>query len=424
MGKDESLDNASSNAGLSARNIPTKPVGLHFDIKEQRGLILQVTGNGARSWILRTTIQGKRRDMGLGGWPETSLKDARDKALKFRKIARDGGDPFIERDKSKLPIPTFEEAAKSVHKEHSASWENKKHREQVINTLTEYAFPTLGTMRVDAIKSGDIMRALGPVWLEKPETARRVLQRIGTVLLWAKGKGFRTDSPTEEIAAARGALPKQTDKPKHHDALPYSEVPSFIVKLRAFKGTSEQIKLGLEFLILTATRTSEVLRAQWPEVNLDKGLWTIPASRMKAKREHVVPLSPRCIEILEQARKLSDGKGYIFPGTVTGKALTNMVFLMLLRRMSLVITAHGFRSSFRVWAAEKSLFPREVAEAALAHVLKDATEASYMRSTFLTESDDNASKPDKPGKRWRMMDDWTGYATQRSAEIIKIGKRA
>ena len=279
-------------------------------------------------------------------------------------------------------------------------------------------------MRVDAVKSGDIMRALGPIWLEKPETARRVLQRISSVLLWAKGKGFRTDNPTDEVAAARKALPKQKDKPEHHTALPYADVPTFITKLRDYKGATEQIKLALEFLILTATRTSEVLRAQWNEVNLDKGLWTIPASRMKAGREHVVPLSARCIEILEEARKLSDGKSYIFPGTVTGKPLTNMVFLMMLRRMGEDITAHGFRSSFRVWAAEKSSYPREVAEAALAHVLKDATEASYQRSTFLTEGDDDADKPDEPGKRWRMMDDWTRYATQRSAEVIKIGKRA
>ena len=170
------------------------------------------------------------------------------------------------------------------------------------------------------LKSGHIMRALGPIWLEKPETARRVLQRIGSVLLWAKGRGFRTDNPTDEVAAARKALPKQKDKPKHHTALPYADVPTFITKLRDYKGATEQIKLALEFLILTATRTSEVLRAQWNEVNLDKGLWTIPASRMKAGREHVVPLSARCIEILEEARKLSDGKSYIFPRHGDGQA--------------------------------------------------------------------------------------------------------
>ena len=418
MGKDKS-----ERKPLTDRGIPGKPAGLHFDAA-QRGLILQVTETGSHSWILRTTIHGKRRDMGLGGYPETSLAQAREDARRYRKIARDGGDPFIERDKSKLPIPAFEEAAAEVHGEHSKGWKNEKHRDQWINTLEEYVFPALGKMRVDAIKSGDIMRALGPIWMEKPETARRVLQRIASVLLWAKGKGFRLDNPSDEIASAREALPKQKDKPEHHEALPYSDVPAFINKLRAFKGTSDQIKLGLEFLILTATRTSEVLEAKWPEVNLKDRRWTIPASRMKMGREHVVPLSDRCVEILVDARKLSNGKGYIFPGTITGKPLANMVFLMLLRRMKYDITTHGFRSSFRVWAAEKSSYPREVAEAALAHVLKDATEASYQRSTFLTEGDDDASKSDKPGKRWRMMDDWARYATQRSAEIVRIGKRA
>lgn len=408
---------------LDDRFIRTAPEGLHFD-RGQRGLILQVTESGSRSWILRTTIHGKRRDMGLGGYPETSLAVAREDARRYRKIARDGGDPFIERDKSKLPIPTFGKAAAGVHGEHSKGWKNEKHRWQWLASLEQFAFPVLGTMRVDAIKSEDVMRALGPIWLEKPETARRVLQRIGSVLLWAKGSGFRADNPTDVLAAARKALPKHKDKPEHHEALPYASIPSFLPKLRAYKGASDQIKLGLEFLILTATRTSEVLQAKWSEVNLKERRWTIHASRMKAGREHVVPLSARCIEILEEARKLSDGKGYIFPGTITGKPLANMVFLMLLRRMKYEITAHGFRSSFRVWAAEKSSYPREVAEAALAHVLKDATEASYQRSTFLTEGDDDASKSDKPGKRWRMMDDWTRYATQRSAEIVRIGKRA
>lgn len=394
---------------LTDRSLRAKAPGLHAD---GDGLMLQVTDNGARTWILRTLIQSNRRDMGLGGWPTVSLKEARDKAIKYRKIARQGGDPFIERDKSTAPIPTFQKAAEAVHESHSGSWRNIKHRDQWINTLRDYAFPTIGSLRVDAVKSGDIMRTIGPIWTTKPETARRVLQRVGMVMLWAKGKGFRADAPSDEISAARKALPKQTDTKKHHEALPYKNLPQFLTKLQK-SGASEAIKLGFEFLILTATRTNEVLEAQWLEIDLDKKLWVIPASRMKAKREHQVPLSERCIAILRAAHKLNaNAKGHIFPGTVSGKSLSNMVFLMTLRRMELSITAHGFRSSFRVWCAEQTRFPREVAEAALAHVVKDATEAAYQRSTFFD-------------LRRELMSDWSRFATRRSADIVQLApKRA
>lgn len=396
---------------LSDRTIRTKklPPGLHAD---GDGLMLQVTESGARSWILRTVVQGRRRDMGLGGWPVVTLKEARDAAATFRKIARAGGDPFIERDKAKIPAPTFEKAAETAHGEHKTAWKNEKHRAQWINTLREYAFPALGSMRVDTVKSGDILRALSPIWIAKPETARRVLQRIATVLLWAKGNGFRADNPSDEISAARKALPKQSDKVTHHAALPYAEVADFIAKL-GDSGVSEPIKLGFEFLILTATRTNEVLSAKWLEINLADKVWTIPATRMKSGREHRIPLTDRCIAILDEARKLSDdAKGYIFPGTVKGKPLSNMVFLMLLRRLNLDITAHGFRSSFRVWCAEQTRFPREVAEAALAHVVKDATEAAYMRSTFFEQ-------------RRAMMHQWADYlGTHRTVgKVMSLRKR-
>lgn len=364
------------------RGIRSIRPGLHAD---GDGLMLQVTENKARTWILRTMIQGKRRDMGLGGWPTVSLKEAREQAFQFRKIARAGGDPFATRAKANAPVPSFRKAAEAVHREHSPSWKNQKHAAQWIKTLEDYVFPELGDSRVDRIRSENVVRTLSPIWLKKPETARRVLQRIGTVLLWAKGNGHLSSSPTDEIGAARKALPKQSDKPNHHKALPYKDVPQFVTKLRAC-GASDPIKLAFECLILTATRTNEVLEAKWPEINLKEGVWTIPASRMKAQREHRVPLSKRCVDILQSARKLSDDvKGCVLPGTVSGKPLSNMVFLMTLRRMGMKETAHGFRSSFRVWCAEKTQFPREVAEAALAHVVKDATEAAYMRSTFFEQ---------------------------------------
>lgn len=336
--------------------------------------------------------------MGLGSWPAVTLKEAREKALQYRKIAREGGDPFAVRDKARAPALTFKTAAMAIHKSHSPSWKNQKHTAQWINTLQQYAFPIIGNSRVDHIRSEDIVRALSPIWLAKPETARRVLQRIGAVLLWAKGNGQLSGSPTDEISAARKALPKQPKNKAHHKALPYQDVPQFIVNLQAWTA-SAQIKLAFEYLILTATRTNEVLNSKWSEIDFETKVWTIPASRMKAGREHQVPLSSRCIEILNSVRDLSDrASGYVFPGTISQKPLSNMVFLMILRRMKLTITAHGFRSSFRVWCAEKTQYPREIAEAALAHVVRDATEAAYMRSTFFE-------------LRREMMDKWTLYVS-------------
>lgn len=379
---------------LTDRSLRKKGPGRHAD---GDGLILQVTKTGSRSWILRTMVHRKRMDIGLGGWPLVTLKEARDKALELRKIARSGGDPRAVRDKGKTATPAFRVAAATVHREHAHAWKNKKHAKQWISTLEHYVFPVLGDTRVDEIRSEHIVQAISPIWLIKPETARRVLQRVRTVLLWAKGNGHRTDSPTDEIGAARKALPRQNEQERHHKALPYIEVPRFIGRLRAFS-TSEPIKLAFEFLVLTAARTNEVLQAKWSEISLEERLWTIPPERMKAKREHRVPLSERCMNILKATRELSAGDGqFLFPGTIYGKPLSDMVFLMVLRRMGLDITAHGFRSSFRVWCAEQTHFPREVAEAALAHVLKDATEAAYMRSTFFE-------------KRRALMSDWCDYA--------------
>jgi integrase len=359
--------------------------------------MLQVTRNGSRSWLLRTVVHGKRKDIGLGSLQHVSLAQAREEARQLRGIARAGGDPIAVRNKRKSPTVSFRNAAQTVHAEHKKSWKNAKHALQWINTLEQYVFPTLGDTPVDTIRSEHIVRALSLIWLIKPETARRVLQRVGTVLLWAKGNGLRADSPTDEIAATRKALPRQNDQTRHHKALPYVEIPAFIEKLRTFS-TSEPIKLAFEFLILTATRTNEVLHARWLEVSLQDRVWTIPASRMKAKREHRVPLSERCIDILTAARQLNDDStGYLFPGTISGRSLSDMAFLMVLRRMGLDITAHGFRSTFRVWCAEKTNFAREVAEAALAHNVKNATEAAYMRSDFLE-------------LRRELMAEWSMYA--------------
>lgn len=360
------------------------------------GLHLVVDASGAKRWLLRIVVQGKRRDIGLGGVALVSLAEAREKALALRKEAREGGDPLAERRKPKVTVPTFAEAAEQVHAGHKAGWKNDKHAAQWLSTLRTYAFPHLGSRQVDQVDTPDILRVLTPIWLTKPETARRVRQRIGTVLDWAKAAGHRRgDNPIEGVE--RG-LPKQTERDEHHAALPYAEVPAFVARLRA-PGTGELARLAFEFLILTAARTGEVLGAEWSEVNETEALWTVPAARMKAGREHRVPLSHRALAILHRAKELAPESTLVFPGRQAGKPMSNMVFLMALRRMDVPITAHGFRSSFRDWAAEATSLPREVAEMALAHSIENKVEAAYRRGDLL-------------GKRREMMNSWSSYIDQ------------
>ncbi|KQT78787.1 site-specific integrase [Methylobacterium sp. Leaf466] len=344
------------------------------------GLYLVVDPSGAKRWLLRLVVQGRRRDIGLGGAGLVTLAEARERALAYRKLAREGGDPLVERRKAQVIVPTFAEAVELVHSEHRTSWANAKHAQQWRNTLQQYACPQLGVRRVDQIDTPDVLRVLAPIWLTKPETARRVRQRIGTVLDWAKAAGHRSgENPVEGVAKG---LPKQGDRDEHHAALPYASVPNFVSQLRHSE-TGEIARLAFKFLILTASRTSEVLGARWDEINVVERLWTVPAMRMKAKREHRVPLSTRSIEILARARELAGGSALVFPGRSGEKPLSNMVFLMALRRMKLPITAHGFRSSFRDWAAERTSLPREVAEMALAHAVENRVEAAYARSDLL-----------------------------------------
>lgn len=369
------------------------------------GLHLVVDPSGAKRWLLRTVVRGKRRDIGLGGLKIVSLAEAREKALAYRKIARDGGDPLAERNRARATVPTFAEAARSVHEEHSKAWKNAKHADQWINTLERYVFPSIGEHRVDHVETADVLKVLGSIWLTKPETARRVRQRIRTVLDWATASGFRSgENPVEGVS--RG-LPRQPDDRSHHEALPYADVPDFIAKLRRQAKLGEVTKLAFEFLILTACRTREVVEAKWSEVDLERAVWIVPATRMKAGKEHRVPLSPRCLEILRRVRQLSTGGSFVFPGRSAESALSNMVFLMALRRMGLDITAHGFRSAFRDWAAERTNFPREVCEMALAHALKDKVEAAYRRGDLFE-------------KRGDLMETWAAYATGAGAEIVTL----
>ena len=369
------------------------------------GLYIVVSDTGSKKWILRTVVQGRRTDIGLGGHSTTTLAEAREEAARMRKIARSGGNPLDDRRKAGVTKPTFEEAAITVHVDHSKAWKNKKHKAQWINTLTEYTFPHFGAMPVDQVSTAEVLKALSPIWLVKPETARRVRQRIGTVLDWAKAAGHRSgDNP---IIGIDKGLPKQPKRQAHHAALPYSDVISFIADLRKAEA-NESTRLAFEFLILTATRTSEVLLAKWSEIDLDEKAWTIPAERMKAGNMYRVPLSDRCLDILAQARDMSGGSLYIFPGRSAKKPLSDMVFLMMIRRMEKDITAHGFRSTFRDWSAERTNFSREVCEMALAHTVTDKVEAAYLRGDLFD-------------KRRQLMDTWAMFATAgKGADVISL----
>jgi integrase len=371
------------------------------------GLYLEVEPSGAKRWTLRTVIHGKRCDVGLGGLSIVSLAQARDEAVRLRKIARDGGDPIAEKRKARQTVPTFEEAARQVHESQSKSFRNEKHKAQWLATLDAYVFTVFGSRRVDHVDSSDVLKALSPIWLEIPETARRVRQRIKTVFDWAKAAGFRSgDNPVEGVSKV---LPKHDGQQEHFAAMPYAQVPAFIQKLREYEGVST--KLAFELLILTAARTSEVLKAKWTEFNLDGKMWIVPADRMKAKREHRVPLSARCIEILEAAKEIADGGEHVFPGAITKKPLSNMAFNMALRHLKQTnCTPHGFRSSFRDWAEERTNYPRSVTEAALAHAVKDKVEAAYRRTDLFD-------------KRRKLMDAWSAFASAVSAaKVISIGE--
>ncbi|RDL49745.1 putative prophage CPS-53 integrase [Ensifer sp. M14] len=357
------------------------------------GLYLVVDPSGAKRWLLRIVVQGKRRDIGLGGLSMVSLAEAREKAVEHRKVAREGGDPLAAKRAAQRIIPTFKVAAETFHAEHKPTWKNAKHVQQWINTLTQYAFPTIGDLRVDRVETPDILRVLSPIWLTKPETARRVRQRLGNIFDWAKAAGHRAgDNPVDGVA--RG-LPKQTAKGRHHKAMAYADVSAFIIAMRA-TNSNTITKLAFEFLILTAVRTGEARLAEWVEIDFKEKLWIVPAERMKAKRIHRVPLADHCVEILEAAKQLSTGSKYIFPGRSIEKPMSNIVFLKILERMEVPVTVHGFRSSFRDWAAETTAFPRELAEMALAHTIENKVEAAYRRGDLLE-------------KRRELMSEWARY---------------
>lgn len=324
-----------------------------------------------------------------------------------RPVGRHRSRTEAERRRAKHTVPTFQEAAEIVHKQHAATFKNEKHKAQWLASLRADVFPMLGHLRVSTIQPGDVLRVLTPIWTQKPETARRLKQRMKVVFDWAKASGHRQgDNPVDGVTMV---LPKVRQGATHHAALPYAHVPAFVQTIRECDA-GEVVRLAFEFLILTATRTSETIGAQWEEVDFAAGTWTIPAGRIKAGREQRVPLSPRARTILERARALAGDSSFVFPGRSARTPLSNMAFLMLLRRLKRHdITAHGFRSSFRDWAAERTRYPRSVCEAALAHVVSDKTEAAYFRSDLF-------------GQRRSLMDTWASYVASVPAAVLAIAR--
>jgi integrase len=377
-----------------------------------KALYLNVTPYGSKSWVLRVVANSKRRELGLGSYPDLSLADAREEAARYRKAARRGGDPAAERDKDRVNPLTFEQAARATYEAHKAAWRNPKHQAQWITTLDTYAFPFVGSSPVSTIESPKVLEVLARIWLTKPETARRVRQRMALVFDWARAHGHRVGENPCHAARAGAGLPKQPAKAedeRHFAAMPYGDVPDFIQDLRQ-SGASASVVLAFEFLVLTAARTGEVVGATWGEIDLKKALWTIPGDRMKAKRRHRVPLTPRALEVLRTAAELPKrpDSDAVFPGVESAR-LSNMAFLMLLRRMKRDYTAHGFRSAFRDWASERTNFPHQVCEWALAHGINDKTEAAYNRT-------------DQIDKRRKLMAAWETFVCG-GAQVVALGSK-
>src|SRR5579884_1182827 len=416
---------ARAQARLSARLCAAieKP-GLYGD---GGGLYLHVGPTGGKSWIFRFMLNGRPRSMGLGPYPDISLAEARDLAATCRRQKRDGHDPIearrAERQKAKLEAAkamTFKACAEAYIKAHQAGWRNEVHARQWPSTLAAYVYPIFGDLPVQAVDTALVMKAIEPIWTEKPETASRVRGRIESVLDWATASGFRQGdnparwrghlanllAPKTKVAKAKRA---ETGRSEHHAALPYDQIAAFMTKLRVQEGVAAR---ALEFAILTGGRTGEVIGATWNEIDLAARHWTIPAGRMKkADKAHRVPLSEAALAILDKMAAIREGE-FVFPSDKAGRSISNMAMLMLLRRMGHGdVTVHGFRSTFRDWAGDCTRHAREDIEMSLAHVIAGKSEAAYWRSDLFD-------------KRRRLMDAWAKFcaAPPTPATVVPLRK--
>ena len=366
------------------------------------GLYLQVQPSGARSWIQRLVIRGHRRELGLGGYPLVSLKEAREQALANRKLARAGGDPLADKRRDE-GTPTFAEAAERVWQDKHPGWRHPRHARDWMASLRRYAFPRIGRMPVSDVTSVEVLDTLRRVWHVRPETARRLRQRISAVMEWAVAMHYRTDNPCDRIGPVLGP---QQDLVRHMPALNHAKVSGAIRTIWS-SGATPTVKLAFEFLVLTAARSGEVRGARWDEVDLSARVWTVPATRTKAKREHRVPLCRRAVRILEAARALDHGGSELVFPSQGGKPIGETRLSRLLKNHEIAAVPHGFRSSFRDWAAETTNHPREVIEAALGHVVTNRTEAAYARSDLFE-------------RRRRLMNEWAAYLDGGQGELLPL----
>lgn len=358
---------------------------------DQHGLILRVQPSGSKAWIWRGTVNGRRRDLGLGRYPYVSLAQARQQAFEYRKAAHEGIDPTTLRDGA---VPTFAAATEAVITLYAGKWKpGGKSEGQWRSSLATYVLPAIGSMPVNEVTSADVMDCLSPIWTSRPETAKRVRQRIAAVMKWAIAQGHRPDNPAGDAVTA--ALPKHAGARKHLRALPHRDVADAVVRIQQAKAHAP-LRLALEFAIVTAVRSGEVRGAVWEEVDLDAGLWTIPGDRMKAGRQHRVPLSGRAVEVLAEVRGYSTGSGLVFPSKKGGE-IPSWALAKLISSLGIEGTLHGMRSSFRDWCGETGAV-REVAEACLAHRVGSAAERAYARSDLLQ-------------RRRKLMDAWAEYIT-------------
>jgi integrase len=390
--------------------------GLHA-VGNVAGLYLQVLDSGARSWVLRMMIGDKRRDMGLGGYPDVTLAQARQKAQEKRDMAREGRDPIEERRAARSALRaaqakavTFKEAAGAYIEAHESGWRNAKHAQQWRNTLETYAYPKIGALLTRDVDLAHVLSVLEPIWRTKTETASRLRSRVELVLDWATARGYREGL---NPARWRGHLDKLLPRPsklskiEHHAALSVSDVGAFMQLLREQGGMGAR---ALEFTILTAARSGEVRGATWAEFDLEAGVWIVPGERMKAGKEHRVPLSAAAVKVLKGLPRMA-GTTFAFPAPRGGQ-LSDMTLTAVLRRMEVNAVPHGFRSTFRDWASERTNYPSEMAEMALAHTIGDKVEAAYRRGDMFE-------------KRRRMMDDWARYCAkpQPKGEVIPMKRK-
>jgi integrase len=381
------------------------------------GLYLRVAEGGSKQWVFRYTVDGRLRDMGMGPEHTLTLAEARERATQARKLRLDGIDPIEHKRAQRAAAAaeaakamTFKECAEGFIKDNEAEWTNPKHRKEWETTLSTYVYPDLGRLSVAAIDTPLVLKVLKPLWERIPETASRVRGRIENILGWATVHHYRAgDNPARWRGHLEHALPARSKvaKVEHHAALPYSEIAGFMAKLRQNTAVGARV---VEFIALTAARLSEAIDAEWSEIDLDSRLWTIPASRMKGGREHRVPLSSASIKVLRQmvAIRQSD---YVFPGARKGRPVGENTPARLAKEAAgSDITVHGLRSTFRDWAAERTNFPREVAEMALAHAIPNAVEAAYRRGDLFE-------------KRRRLMDSWAEFCGKPSVSSKVVALR-